>query len=330
MKKQPLFLYFTDIHVDDSNHPHVYQIIKEIINHGKKLKCKTLIFGGDWFQQRVEQSEANLLFTKEMFELLNGYFNLHIIPGNHDKTDYESHSSFLDLFRINLYSEPTFINHDLCFRFHFVPYYKEDTIYAEALKELKISKDKRNILFTHVAVTGVKNNGGREVQNSLTSDLFDKFEKVIIGHYHNAQSFKNFLYPGSTDQRNFGETWEDKGLHVFYEDLSYETINLAPRKYETYYFNSITEIDNFTPRKDINQRVIIEGNFNEQAKRKILELKEQGIKVVDKTYKSLTQELDSASVNKSIPQLFDDFVKNHHDPNSTVVKNLKNRLKCIS
>ena len=119
---------------------------------------------------------------------------------------------------------------------HMIPFFNEKVTYPHYLKkavqDASEFPDMQNILITHVAVNGVTNNDGSDVENDLTSKVFKCFDKVLVGHYHNKQTIGNVHYVGSTHQHNFGED-ENKGLTVIYDDCSIEQVRLDVPVYKT-------------------------------------------------------------------------------------------------
>jgi exonuclease SbcD len=103
---------------------------------------------------------------------------------------------------------------------YFVPYFKEDTVYWDQLKDQMIVKnpDKLQILFSHCAITGSVNNDGSEVKNGLRVSNFKAFDKVYLGHYHNYQQpAVNIYHLSSICQNNFGED-DEKGFWILTDD----------------------------------------------------------------------------------------------------------------
>lgn len=219
---KPYALIFTDPHYNKKNHGLVNKVLFQALDRAVELKIKYLICCGDVFTDRVGRSLEDLLaFTSFLEELSERDLFLYLIPGNHDKTDLKSKSSYLDIFdfypnvkvfndfglKMNPGNEPDFA---------FLPFF-EDKIFKEKVKVDFSKKTKNLILFTHQAIDGVKNNDGSVVKDSVAPSSFKRFEKVIVGHYHNRQSFDNIHYIGSTHAQNFGED-NKKGWAVLYEN----------------------------------------------------------------------------------------------------------------
>lgn len=234
MKNKPLAIFITDDHCSDKSYELVIDIHRQVRKKAIELRLSEVFHGGDLIDSRKAQS---LTVLKAIAQICREYeqdgIELNVIPGNHSKPDYESEDSFLDVFDLfpafNLIRDyglwqkgDTWI--------HMVPYFKEDTTYSKYIDPVIDSAeefdDKKHVLITHIAVRGVMNNDGTEVENDVTSNKFKCFDKVLIGHYHNAQTIgDNIVYTGSTHQHDFGEDL-DKGMIVINDDLTLKQIKL--------------------------------------------------------------------------------------------------------
>lgn len=237
MKKRPLILIITDTHLSNKNVEQVIDIFRQAIAQAQKLGLKVIYHAGDIFDSRKHQTLATLsafALILQMFE--DAGMILRAIPGNHDKPDYFSPNSYLDVYQkyssLELVREYNRFPHgDVMV--HMIPFFDEKESYPFYLKKAEISKAMNlNILITHVAVDGVKNNDGSEIEETLSTSKFKNFDKVIVGHYHNKQEVGNVVYCGSAYQKDFGED-EDKGVTVMYEDGSLEQIKLDFPRFET-------------------------------------------------------------------------------------------------
>lgn len=240
--KQPVALILTDTHLHESNIELVIDIWKQAIEKCHELKIKKILFGGDFFTSRKAQP---LIVDKAGRDIINGLatggIELIALSGNHDKVDLESKDSYLDEYSLHDHCIIVRDNHcievDRGLYVHFIPYFKESTVYDKYLIAcindlVELGKDKKHILLTHIAVTGVKNNDGSVVDNGVGLDRFKTFDKVFIGHYHNqSQIGNNIYYIGSAYQSNFGED-DLKGFTILYSDGSHEFIQSKFPKYE--------------------------------------------------------------------------------------------------
>lgn len=228
MNKQPIALISNDWHIDEDNIDSVISIIKQKCELAKKIKVKTLLFLGDAFVSRAKQPQIILNTFEEILDIIYSYkLDLYIVIGNHEKTDYKDSKSFLDSFQHHpcvkgFYSE--YDNLDLIegIRLHFIPFFAD----KEWLERFNPSmlKDGKNILCSHIAVVGSRNNDGSLVNNSISSKLFKDFDTVLLGHYHDYQCISNNIYHlPSIKQKDFGEN-TNKGFTILYNDCTHEIV----------------------------------------------------------------------------------------------------------
>jgi exonuclease SbcD len=221
-------------------------MIKDAISKAKELGLDRIYVGGDIFTSRKSQFLAVLLSWMDVLDFAEEeQIDVVAIPGNHDKADYTCVESYLDVYEDH--SAFTLVRTHAKFQvgkftLHLVPFFEEKQTYGQYLKLAK-PEGKHDILLTHVAVNGVRNNDGSEVEESLSASKFDKFFKVFIGHYHDAQQVgDNIYYIGSLRQKNYGED-EYKGYTVLYEDGSHEMIPSEFKKFVTVKID-LDEVDN--------------------------------------------------------------------------------------
>jgi DNA repair exonuclease SbcCD nuclease subunit len=235
MKKiKPILAYITDTHLKKGNEELVMSVFLQCFKKCDEIGIKTLLFGGDFFTSREAQPLDTLDTAKRIFELAEDYgITIEGIPGNHDKVSLTSDRSYLDIFSksFNLHRQPTIktIEGKVI---GFLPYYKEDKL-LEIIQPFKdkVLETELDLLITHLAVTGVRNNDGTLVNNNIDSKLFSNAKKVLVGHYHNKSHIKpNIYYLGSAYQKDFGET-DEKGFTIISSDLSLEHIELEFPKY---------------------------------------------------------------------------------------------------
>lgn len=222
--RKPVALILTDTHLHKDNIDLVTDIFSQAKTLCEKLDIEYMIHAGDFFTSRTAQPLDVLLAGKQIIESINSdSLKLLIIPGNHDKTDQNSENSYLDVYsNICHVIRRSTTWHLSNLTVYFIPYFKENESYIPQFETINPSK--KGILITHIAVTGVKNNDGSEVGNIIAPSLFNKFDKVFVGHYHNqSQVGNNIYYIGSAYQANFGED-DQKGFTILYSDGSHELV----------------------------------------------------------------------------------------------------------
>jgi len=225
----PIAGVITDTHLKPENVDLVVDIFKQFIELLNSLGLKTALHIGDWFTSRSSQSLVCLLVTTRILDMFEKEkIMLHIIAGNHDKTDLTSEESYLTIFNnrkyVRLYESEDFIDDEESqIRMGFLPYFKEGVEYLQRLSNLneKMGDFAMSALFTHVSINGVRNNDGSVVEGDVEADFFNQYDLVFTGHYHNSsQVGENIHYIGSAYQANFGED-ENKGFTILCDDLSF-------------------------------------------------------------------------------------------------------------
>lgn len=244
MKKDriPIFILVNDIHIDKQRSELVKDIFHQIIEIADDNGIRNIIIGGDVFTNRSGQPLDCLSTFQDIIDAAKKSKKvIYAIPGNHDKTDPNDYRSYIDVYRGNesliIEREGGSVVIGGCV-VSFVPYFGDDKWreeFAKAENECELVSDvsiKASFLITHIAIDGVRNNDGSEVVCDLKSSIFDNYDKVFVGHYHNASKIgKNIYYTGSAYQRDFGENVTDKGCTIVYNDGSHEFIPLKFPKY---------------------------------------------------------------------------------------------------
>lgn len=221
MKKNKGILLVNDLHLNKDNTILIEYIVQQIIDVCFNNGINVIFWGGDIFTNRPGQHLSVLkCFSEILLKLEGNNIQSYAIPGNHDKVDYESEDSYLDIF--DSYNFKVFRNFSKIEingrNFVFAPFFREN-LWSELLKENKKMVDSETIMITHIGVNGVRNNDGTIVDSGVPTVLLNKFKKVLVGHYHNASSLNtNIFYTGSCYQNNFGEKIKDKGFTIIEEN----------------------------------------------------------------------------------------------------------------
>lgn len=225
-----------DVHLNKDNGELVKSIFNQLVKICKENNTDKIFCSGDVFTNRSGQPLSCLTNWKDILQMLSKKkIQLHVIPGNHDKTDRDSNRSYLDIYSDNclsVYDSITSVDFG-GLRVVFAPYFGEEKWlqdYQELIEVEKITKP--SILITHMGFDGVMNNDGTSVSSPIKPSMFKKFTNVLIGHYHNASKIaKNVIYTGSAYQNNYGETIDDKGCTLIYDDGTIEHKELKFPKY---------------------------------------------------------------------------------------------------
>jgi DNA repair exonuclease SbcCD nuclease subunit len=297
MKETPIFAIITDLHISDDNWEEVVECSKEAIDKCVGLKIDQLFLAGDIFTSRKGQTQPTLFaFALILEHAREKKIHITAIAGNHDKMSYTSESSYLDTFApykgfelVKTCGVTEIAGKSVAM----IPFFKEsDGTFETYLKRLekgikKSGWDGTDYLITHIAVDGVKNNDGSEVDGAFTKDRFKKFSKVFIGHYHNKQQVgDNIFYIGSLRQNNFGEDL-DKGMTVVFDNGEHDQYPLNSTSYRTV----TIDLNKVKPEQIDRLDAFVKGD-NERVRLKIKGTKEQIAKVNRVQYKMQGYSID--------------------------------------
>jgi len=329
--KKPIAVVITDTHLSDSTIELNKSIFEQATMLANSLGLNQIEHLGDIFQSRKSQSQAVLTAFREILNNLHDReITLNCVVGNHDKVSYSEVDSFLDPFQdhiaLNLYrfcgarfTKPANSLSSGNVGINYASYFSDEQ-YIKMLQE----KDKvdgfaeRNILLTHIGCTGAVMNNGTKIESSINSNLFSKYDLVLVGHYHDPQQFDHIEYIGAAMQHNFGEGTQ-KGATVIYDDLSTELVPFTFPQYLKYEVDvkSMTtkDIDDLKKEKQNSQdhiRVILKGAEKDLKAFNSNSLREIGISVQLEQEKIDIEELETrceAFDSKTLTEEFEVFCK---------------------
>lgn len=232
-------LLMNDIHISKDNIPDFKANWNEALEICERLNIREIAIGGDLFQSRVSQTLDVLLTIHDMLLLtaLAG-INITLAEGNHDQVDQEALRGYCHIFDQHPFVTVvddflTLENPAWDFVLHMMSYFPENGSFTGRLQALaagSLAAGKRNYLYIHQGINGALAN---PAEDELPVHIFEPFDKVFVGHYHNRSKIAGtqIEYIGSARQFNFGEDIY-KGYTVLYTDGSYEFIpNEANTRY---------------------------------------------------------------------------------------------------
>lgn len=233
----PIALLFNDIHFGKDNLQQAVANWEEALHICNDLNILDIYVGGDIFQSRNSQSLDVLLAVHKCISNTAKCFNLTIANGNHDKVDQEALEGYCDIFKnthVNIVPDYKTVRYEL-FTLTIMSYFPEAGTFTQKLEEViqKIDKESMNILYCHEGIMG----GLTQIHNDeLPTQIFDSFDKVYVGHYHDRKIITgtNIEYIGASRQHNFGED-EEKGYTILFNDGSTKFIkNKTNTRYATF------------------------------------------------------------------------------------------------
>lgn len=183
----------------------------------QKKNIDTIVQLGDIFHNRDMIHLPVINCASEFFNKLKDY-KLHIVTGNHDSMlNNNSEINSLKLLNewpnITIHEKVSTID-DVCF-----------CGWGTKLEDIPNCK----IIFGHFDIKGFEMSAFKISEHGFTaSDLMNKCELLMSGHYHKPQvrfyNKKPLVYTGSAYQLNWGESGEDKFAYI----LNTETLEYRP------------------------------------------------------------------------------------------------------
>ena len=236
----PCLLLLNDIHISKDNIPAFKANWQEAIDICRKMDVKEIAIGGDLFFSRAAQTLDVLLAVHDAL-LTAAEHGIHvtIAEGNHDKVNQENERGYCHVFdqHSNVLVCDEFVSlplgEDCRFVLHMMGYFPEDGSFCtrlDRLKEEALDPKRLNFLYIHEGINGAL---AQPNDKELPAKIFEDFDKVFVGHYHNRTIIDKtrIEYIGSSRQHNFGED-EEKGYTVIYTDGSHEFVkNQANTRY---------------------------------------------------------------------------------------------------
>ena len=236
----PCLLLLNDIPISKDNIPAFKANWQEAIDICRKMDVKEIAIGGDLFFSRAAQTLDVLLAVHDAL-LTAAEHGIHvtIAEGNHDKVNQENERGYCHVFdqHSNVLVCDEYVSlplgEDCRFVLHMMGYFPEDGSFCtrlDRLKEEALDPKRLNFLYIHEGINGAL---AQPNDKELPAKIFEDFDKVFVGHYHNRTIIDKtrIEYIGSSRQHNFGED-EEKGYTVIYTDGSHEFIkNQANTRY---------------------------------------------------------------------------------------------------
>jgi hypothetical protein len=186
----------------------------------KEHNITNVIHLGDFFDRRKYVNFNTLSSVRKRFirQFEEENINLHITIGNHD-TYYRNTNDLNSLKEIltgrydniKVYEKPSVIKFD-DFCFGIVPWVTKEN---ENEVMSFISSCPCRMIGGHFEITGFQVVMGVKHTHGFTTEMFNRFDRVLSGHFHIKQSQNNIHYLGTQYQINFSDVYSTKGFHVY-------------------------------------------------------------------------------------------------------------------
>ena len=186
----------------------------------KENDIKTVIHAGDLMDRRkfVNFNILSQIRTRFMDRLRDEGIEMHCILGNHDVYFRNTNevNSVRELFNNDLiiYEEPKVVNFD-GLDIAFLPWVCKDN-YDQSIDFIKTVS--APILIGHLELNGYDVTRGVKFDGGMDAKIFNRFERVLSGHFHCKQEKDNIYYMGTQYQITFSDLNESKGFHVLDTD----------------------------------------------------------------------------------------------------------------
>lgn len=229
-----------DIHISKDDIAGFVANWNEALAVCQRFGIREIALGGDLFQSRVSQTLDVLLAVHDMLLLTaQAGISITLAEGNHDQVDQEALRGYCHLY--DQHPDVTVVDDFLTledpawdFVLHMMSYFPENGSFTGRLQALvagSLEKGKLNYLYIHQGINGALTN---PAEDELPAHIFESFDKVFVGHYHNRAKIggTEIEYIGSSRQFNFGEDTA-KGYTVLNTDGTHEFIqNEANARYK--------------------------------------------------------------------------------------------------
>lgn len=204
-----------------------------------KDNAYTLIVNGDLFDSRAS---LDVRILTKVFELFSRYQDVkcYLIAGNHDQVDnLDIPENSLDMFgiafkNITVVKTVQAINLSPNITALCVPYSENVKMLKDKIVYYKdhLPTNRVNIMFAHIGVDGASDGGlyTHRLGGAFgLGDLYpNSFTKIYLSHYHRRQHLApNVSYIGSTQQHNFSDEGQEKGITVLDDDLKESFADLS-------------------------------------------------------------------------------------------------------
>lgn len=213
---------------------------------------KKLVSFGDLFDRRKYTNHLTLdVFRKEFFDILAKHdIQLDVILGNHDcfytnTNNLNTPDLFLGEYsNITIYKEPTEVMLD-GIKYLYIPWVNADN--RDATVSL-LNDTQATSVFGHLEINGFEMHlGSITCSNGFDSKIFDRFEAVLSGHFHQPSEHNHIKYIGAVGHFTWADYGCDRGFYVFnphkgINDLEH-IVNPYSPYVKIYYEESIDIID---------------------------------------------------------------------------------------
>ena len=207
----------------------------------KENSVTNVIQVGDFFDRRQYINFKTLYYLKDYLPqlLLEYNIQMYVLIGNHD-TALKS-SNHINSPALLLADIPNItVLEDLChlkltendeeFNITVIPWINNNN-YKESIEF--IANSPHQYVTGHFELKGFEMHKGHVSESGMSADIFDRFIKVISGHYHTKSDKGNILYTGTPYELTWSD-WNDKKGFWILDTLTHD-INFIPNPNTIYH-----------------------------------------------------------------------------------------------
>lgn len=301
----PCALCANDLHVSKDNISDFQKNWNEMLQICEERGINQILIGGDLFQSRAAQTLSVLMAVHQALDKADASgsgIEITLANGNHDKVDQEAILGYCHIFGKH---PNVFVVDDFSVvefgkvAVYVMSYFPEEGSFTEKLDLAigSLERGKFNILYCHEGING----GLSQPHNKeLPANIFEPFDKVLVGHYHDRNKIPgtNIEYIGGSRQHNYGEDVQ-KGYTIIYSDGSTEFVqNQVNTRFYTLEVSSVEEAKELLkdkPQNDSRIKMRITCPSDQAAtidKEALLELGATKVEIVSETANSFAQVAD--------------------------------------
>ncbi|MDD6311012.1 MAG: exonuclease SbcCD subunit D [Firmicutes bacterium] len=237
-------------------------ILKKILKIIDDESPDAVIIAGDVYDKSIPSAEAVELFDDFLVRLAKRSLQVFVISGNHDSAERLAFGNRL-IDASGIHISPVYDGNVSCHtlmdeygpvNFYSLPFIKPmhvrryrpdaeivnytDAI-REALSDIELDNETRNVLIAHQFVTGAETSDSEEISvgglDNVDASVFEGFAYVALGHIHRPQNIKSerIRYCGTPIKYSFSEAGHAKSVSVVElgagDAFALRTIDLVPK-----------------------------------------------------------------------------------------------------
>jgi DNA repair exonuclease SbcCD nuclease subunit len=240
----------------------------------KEHKIDTIFHLGDFFDRRKYINFYTLNQVKQKFlnVLVENNIKMYMLIGNHD-TYYKNTNDLNSIDQIlSEYSDNIIYSKDPVDRvfgsvnFCFIPWICDDNRDKVLAHVMNTNAD---VLCGHLELNGYEVMRGVKHIGGMDDDVFEKFNIVLTGHFHNKSSKKNIKYLGTQYEITYSDLEDMKGFHVF--DTDTESIEFIENPERMFYVISTEDnYDDYSFVADKYVKILVSRNTDRKMADRII------------------------------------------------------------